>query len=463
MANSFTQTGNYFVSAIDGNDSNAGTADAPFKTINAAVAAVISAGDTTMKKIIVGTGVYNENIISSSTSYRFWFIGDGNAILDGDGLAGNYGFYNCYAAIIENFTFQNYYYVSAGNTNASKPAYVRDCTILDLSGAHSYNSTGYRTTFQNCTFIDYDGGGSGYYYTFQECMFYNSVAIASNYRYYCDIRNCIFYNTTNGTYNISDFNRGQGFDGSFFSPGATFRDVNFSSTFYPVEYFTQKYIDSGSAAGFYNIYTTNISTTFSMSMNDSLSGSNGLTRDVATLTADNAPYFNSSMLPNNKYITGMGPATTFGYNTGSLNILHTDGGATWSNITCSGAGFEISGSGSPTIGSIESAIVDLGTSLPVKRIGFNWRSTDPNIMALSTHPSGSLNHTPVKYQYELKYGNSSPISTNYKIFELGTQPKVDSNGTGSGQPGFDSGSLSPINARYLQFKLTLRNNLSGSS
>ena len=94
MANSFTQAGDYFVSALDGNDSNAGTADAPFKTITAAVSAVISAGDATMKKIIVGTGVYNESVISSSTSYRYHFIGDGNAILDGSDLATNYGFYN---------------------------------------------------------------------------------------------------------------------------------------------------------------------------------------------------------------------------------------------------------------------------------------------------------------------------------------------------------------------------------
>ncbi len=56
MANSFTKTGDYYVSGIDGNDSNAGTADTPFKTISAAIAAVVAAGDTTLKKIIVGTG-----------------------------------------------------------------------------------------------------------------------------------------------------------------------------------------------------------------------------------------------------------------------------------------------------------------------------------------------------------------------------------------------------------------------
>ena len=462
MANSFTQAGDYFVSAIDGNDSNAGTADAPFKTITAAVSAVISAGDTTMKTIIVGTGVYNENVISSSTSYRFQFIGDGNAILDGTDLANNYAFYNCALAYIDNFTFRNYSYVSSANGQIGKPAYIRRCTILGLSGAHSYNSTNYTSIYENCTFVDYGGGGSGYRYTFIECMFYNSRAIASTSRYYCSTRKCIWYNTTNGTYNASTMRRGSGFDQSFFSPGATWNDYDSGLGTQPVEYFTKRYKELGSSAGFYSGTTQYRSTSFTMSMNNNLSGSNNLSGDLATFTADNAPYFNSDMLPYQRYQANMGPATSFGYNADSTNILHTDGGATWTHITESGAGFYISGSGDPQSGSIVTAVVDLGTSLPIRRIGFNWRSTDPNTMALSTHPSGSMNHTPVRYQYELKYGNSTPISTDYKLFELGTQPKVDASGTGSGQPGFDSGSLSPITARYLQFRLTLRNNISGS-
>tara|TARA_R110001592_G_scaffold298861_1_gene569678 strand:+ start:304 stop:1698 length:1395 start_codon:yes stop_codon:yes gene_type:complete len=464
MANSFTQAGDYFISAMDGNDSNAGTADAPFKTITAAVSAVISAGDTTMKKIIIGTGVYNENVISSSTSYRFWFIGDGNATLNGEGLGLNYGFYNCYAAYIQNLTFRNYYYVSSGNTNASKPSLIMDCTILGLSGAHGYNTTSYRSTYTDCTFVDYGGAMVGSYFTFNDCMFYNSVPMNNTSRYYCGTNRCIWYSTTNGTYIAAAMRRGSGFDNSFFSPGALWKDYEYSSgTYYPVQTFTDGWKELGVGLGTYSNSQKWRSVSFTMSMNDNLSGSDSLSRDLATFTADNAPYFNSDMLPQQKYQANMGPATSFGYNADSTNILHTDGGATWTNITESGAGFYISGSGSPSSGSITTTVLDLGASLPIRRIGFNWRSTDPNTMALATYPSGALNHTPVKYQYELKYGNSTPISTDYKLFELGTQPKVDTNGTGSGQPGFDSGSLSPIAARYLQFKLTLRNNISGSS
>ena len=57
MAVNWKLSGDYYVDAINGSDSNAGTAVAPFKTINAAAAA-ISAGQT----IIVGPGIYNEQI-----------------------------------------------------------------------------------------------------------------------------------------------------------------------------------------------------------------------------------------------------------------------------------------------------------------------------------------------------------------------------------------------------------------
>ena len=292
-------------------------------------------------------------------------------------------------------------------------------------------------------------------------MFYNSRSITSTQRYYCTTRRCIWYFTTNGTYNAGTMRRGSGFDQSFFSPGATWNDYDSGLGTQPVEYFTQRYQELGASSGFYNGVTQWRQTSFTMSMNDNVSGSNNLSRDLATFTADNASYFNSDMLPYQKYQANVGPATSFGYNADSTNILHTDGGATWTLITESG-GFYISGSGDRQSGSIVTALVDLGSSLPIRRIGFNWRSTDPNTMALATHPSGALNHTPVRHQYELKYSNSTPISTDYKLFELGTQPRVDTNGTGSGQPGFDSGSLSPITARYLQFRLTLRNNISGS-
>jgi len=461
MANSFTKTGDYYVSGIDGNDSNAGTADTPFKTISAAVAAVVAAGDTTLKKIIVGTGEYKESVTQSNTSYRINIIGDGNAILNGDGVATNYAFYNLDGGRVENMTIRNFHSVSRSNNASYHVDYVYNCTIINVNSYTGYSNSG-TMYFRYCTFIDFPGGASGNAYIKPEdCFFFNSKSSTSTSNYYHQqaVR-CIYYNnTTDGSYRAGHHRRGYGFDQCFFQPGATWYDYD-SSTTQPVEYYTNRAKELGASSGFYSSQGWR-STVFTMSMNDTLSGSDNLSGEIATFTANNSQYFNSEMLPYNKYIAEKGPTTAFGYNTDSTNILHTDGGATWTNITCSGAGFEISGSNAPLSGSIESAVVDLGSSLPINKIGFNWRSTSLNSLAVSTHPSGAMNHTPVRYQYEMRYGNSTPTG-DYKIFELGTQPKIDANGTGSGQPGFDTGSLSGFNARYLQFKITLRTDFSGS-
>ena len=44
MANNFKLVGDFYVSTLDGNDSNAGTPDARFKTVGAAITAADSAG-----------------------------------------------------------------------------------------------------------------------------------------------------------------------------------------------------------------------------------------------------------------------------------------------------------------------------------------------------------------------------------------------------------------------------------
>lgn len=461
MANSFTQAGDYFVSAIDGNDSNDGTADAPFKTISAAVAAVVAAGDTTQKKIIVGTGEYKESVTQSNVSYRVYIIGDGNATLNGDGVATNYAFYNLDAGRVENLTIRNFYSVSNSSNAAYHLNYVYNCTMIGVTAYAGFSNNAVMY-FQHCTFIDFPGNTIGTAYIQPEdCFFYNSRSSNSSGNYYHrQAKRCIYYNdTTDGSYIAGYHRRGNGFDQCFFQPGATWYDYDSGLGIQPVEYFTNRFEELGASSGFYNNAGWR-STVFTMSMNDNLSGSDNLSGEIATFTANNPQYFNSEMLPHNKYIAEKGPTTAFGYNTDSTNILHIDGGATWTNITCSGAGFEITGS-SATSGTIESSVVDLGSSLPINKIGFNWRSTSLNSLAVSTHPSGAMNHTPVRYQYEMRYGNSTPTG-DYKIFELGTQPKIDANGTGSGQPGFDTGSLSSFNARYLQFKITLRTDFSGS-
>ena len=71
--------GNYYVDGISGSDGNDGSANSPFKTINAAVNAA-SADET----IVVGTGTYNEQLHLGTTTgnnTKYKFIADGIVIL----------------------------------------------------------------------------------------------------------------------------------------------------------------------------------------------------------------------------------------------------------------------------------------------------------------------------------------------------------------------------------------------
>ena len=64
----------------------------------------------------------------------------------------------------------------------------------------------------------------------------------------------------------------------------------------------------------------------------------------------------------------------------------------------------------------------------------------------------------------MRFGNLSNLSSNeYKIFEIDKAPILDLNGSGSGDQLFDTGSsTTPIRARYLQMRFTLRTDFTGS-
>ena len=64
----------------------------------------------------------------------------------------------------------------------------------------------------------------------------------------------------------------------------------------------------------------------------------------------------------------------------------------------------------------------------------------------------------------MRFGNSSDLSSNeFKIFEIDKKPLLDSNGSGSGDQLFDTGSLTTdVKARYLQMRFTLRTDFTGS-
>ena len=153
MATHWKETGDYYVDAISGDDTNSGTTTSPFKTINAAVTAA-SQGD----KIVVGTGVYNEELNFGSTYY--YLCADGTAILDASGLSNGSVVYDC-----RNSTFTGFHFINGAVhglvTNYHRSQFY-DCTFTNMSSLlqydkySSYNWNSYLLEFHNCRFQDSD-------------------------------------------------------------------------------------------------------------------------------------------------------------------------------------------------------------------------------------------------------------------------------------------------------------------
>lgn len=467
MANHFTKTGNFYVSAIGGNDSNDGSANAPFKTISAGVAAAEAAGSGYGQTVVIGSGIYNERIVANNTSDYLCIQGDGNVVVDGTGVSTSI-IYQGLFWLYKDITFINHTDFYAGATHTTG-TYTR-CTFKNINklGTPNFNSNG--GTTRN---------------VFNDCKWFNcSNNTMANYARYFHFKNCSFFNghwfwsISDGSHNGSML--GCTFSNCLFSnPSGSYGYAQYYSTGYGqplidcVFQNDQKMIIGQN--GFNgtitndNINQRGVSGCIiaSMSFNDNITGSGNFSGLNFTMPLNGTT---KELYSNPGVVTALGalgdfpPRTAYGEDSSSANPLHTAGGATWVNIvTGSLGGFQIGDGTGGATGSIVTAVIDQGSARVIKNIGSSFTTLAPNAAALSTHPSGSLNYNPTRYQFEMKYGNNSDLSSNeYKIFEFDQTPYVNSNGTGSGDQLFDTGSFTNVSARYLQLRITLRTDMSGS-
>ena len=502
MGNHFKYQGDYYVSAIGGNDSNAGTSpDAPFQTIGAAVTAAQAAGD--YKYIVVGTGVYNETIAMGNNYGYHTFYGDGDVYLDGAGLT-----YHLTGYHLQNL-FCNFKFVNVAThfqTGEQQEPMYKDCEFRGISKWQTFRQR-YGQAYYNYHTRSILVDGSNYEFsnlltgTYKNCLIINYMTtgmfaglLPSPYasrqsfdgcivdclpgRYFwsgnhvnnTEIRNCVFSARTHtGFYNsdLSNFTH----DGSDYMPSISLGPYDGQPGLINNNTGTiDETHPSASAllsAGFGGLFR-NCRVVPGLNLHEELSGSGDFNSIASRLKFDVSSSMAYSFpvgLPLNP-LGGYNPTTGFGYESSSANPLHPMGGAIWDSITTSSlGGFQIAGSGT---GSITSAVIDQGATKVIRQIQVGFTSGAPNAAAVSTHPSGALNHNPTRYQYEMRYGNSADLSgESYKIFDFGCRPEVNINGsqiTGSGDQNFDSGSAvrSNVSARYLQLRLTLRTDMSGS-
>jgi hypothetical protein len=256
---------------------------------------------------------------------------------------------------------------------------------------------------------------------------------------------------------IRGYSTGFTIDKCFFGPGAMIK----SSTAYS-GYKTPAEANVANASYFFN--TSFLQTT--ASYNTAVSGAAAIEATAYSITSgNNTDIYSNQMQPAFSYLATQAPTTAFGYQNNVNNILSIAGGATHANITSSadGLSLQISSSDVPS-GSITSTTVNLGNIVPINNIRSSWTTQVANACAPAVYTSSILNEYPTRYTFEMKYGNASDLSSNeYKIFCFDEKPYVDLNGSGSGDIDFHTSSFSEISAQYLQFRITLRTNLTGSA
>jgi hypothetical protein len=458
METHWNYSGDFYVSALDGDDTTGtGTADSPVKTIGKAI--LLAEASPSTYTIVVGTGIYTEGLTSASTTNIIILQGDGVVILDGTGITNatsgtpnQWEIFNLtvvnftnllkttsnYGALWKNCDFKNMLFngVSVTTLSINENVFI-NCRFQNIQTANTLYIRYIK--FLNCTFKDSAVGGTlagsynnnTYVGQFNNCTFSapsgSFVVMSNNINTYSyPLINCVFQENLNVkvagvTYTVPDWI-------------STFPQVHINTT-----EASMSFNNNITASGDWNLLST--------------------TMPINATTSDLYSRINTAPL---NAAGGYAPRTAYGFDNDSSNPLHTAGGATWDNITTSSlGGFQISSSAVPS-GSITTAVIDQGSIKNVKEIDAGWTTGFANTAAPSTYPSGSNNHNPVRYQYEMRYGNTTPLSGNYSIFEWGQIPYVNSNGTGSGDQLFNTSSYSPINARYLQLRITLRSDISGS-
>ena len=508
MATKWRFTGDFYVDGISGDDANAGTKEAPFKTIGAATAA----GSGNSKTLVIGTGVYNESVNCNQIGSNLTVQGDGNPIIDCTGLAqgaiysNNFGEVNDITFVNGNNNGIQHYPARQYRTDYNRCVF-KDCmNFFGYIGNHDYGTIG---NIRDCTFINFSRGITAatptnyvYGYNFQNCIFFNAPlgcypghlqgvdTVSTPYSIYNEFgtTNCWFdadgqltgsgantnyKNPTNGQFRAA-FTRGlqggagQYFESCFVGAGGLLgagrvENQGDQHKFYTVDALIASASAYNKLSGFFT--TTPLQAT--ASYNTAISGGSALTPAAYFITnlANSEIYAAKVKSAFSALVGSQKPQTSFGYQNSSDNILHTAGGATWNNITSSadGLSLQLSSSAIPS-GSITSAVVDLGAFQRINSINSSWTSTVANAGALAVHTSSAANQFPTRYTFEMRYNSSSAMPADYKIFEFDEPLEIDMNGKGNADLDFASGSIDQngVNASHLQFRITLRTNLSGS-
>lgn len=494
MPNNFKLTGNYYVSKA-GNDANAGTsADAPKRTVQAALNAMTVSGQT----LIVGAGVYNETLSKTTNNFSITIKGDGYVVFDGIRLfPSSITLLNSLGtAIVDGIEIRNYDSIT-GPANSTSVV-LQNCVIKNswfyASGALNLHT---RNKWINCN-ISFGGAATN---SFEYNIFINtkigisgggSYTLTSGY-----LRNCYMDPTsyvqmssaiTAANFNFNNIRGGIGFNAASSVTSGVITDIigNYVDLSLAGNGGTGTQLDpyrrsdtlsrlfylSGSRVAYptYNPSSSAVDPKF-----------NSIEDQDFTLQADSWHIRRAS-----DGISNIGD-TNYALRRQSNSDSFSGSSATvdpslifqYNNYIISGS--QVTGS----ITSAPIAVSPLSSSKVIQKVTYNGllafnkdtgsaSGSNQNVPDFDTFTSASGNAgaNPDRLVYYMRHttGSSIPVSDagwdngglwtagQYNVFEWNTKPSIDNLGVGNGSGSFNA-AASPtyIQATYVQMQVKLRN------
>lgn len=392
----------------------------PYKTIQDAIE-----NGSNADKIVIGTGLFNENIIIQPDEFRN-IVADGIVIFDGKNLINEFLKKFGNGTKIEGLQIKNYNYVILNNISASNliinNCKISNCIQLNIRGL-LVNTLVINTdviaekiaTIMNCTFLISSFGN----------LILNKFKI---------IRNCIFGKDCilkiNSVY--TDI-----FDYCNFEPGSIIR------------------IDTKAYSK-----PQNVNVDFSQYLENSFNvipGFNNVAMEDFSLS-EQSPLLNVGY--GGKQIGAFCSGKSFHNSINHKNSSFLDN-ATLINVSVTENGNYVI-TRPHSIGQIETEIIDLGRATTPGKISVFSEQTFETPPNNSVVDSDYSQRNPNILTYEMRFSDiQEELNENqipYKEFAWNRQPMIDKNGNGNGSENFDSSSAIPITAQYFQVRITLRDN-----
>lgn len=398
--------GDVYVSSTGSDDTGNGSPSNPYATIQKGIDVASS-----NNKIVVGTGDYNEQVNGAGKDNVI--VADGIVIMHGN----------------ENVTaFSN---MGSGTQSRLEGFYIAEYAIaIDNKIANVVNCTikessleDYRGTLQNCILDDVLVRATANTYLYN-CTFINVITedFVTKTKFK-EIQNChfdsqtvIYIKSSNTTY----FNYCNQEVGSV---------VNVD---------TIDYFNAGVLYAAFPLFQEH---------------------GLSVLPQFSNPSKGDFSLQSSSPLIGSGSSASFIGAVGLANAqnIATLGGATLVNVTINGDGkYELVQG--YKVGTVETEEIDVGSKRVLGKINLfaNEHFETPPYNAVVD--KNNANTQPNQITFEMRYSDfqGDILNKPYLEFVWNKQPRVDASGKGNGNAGFDPLSAFPINTRYVQLRITLR-------